>query len=58
MQNINPLLSKEITVVIFRHTQWSQARSGLYNFYRKRNVYGMRSLSSYFRYTKIVVGIQ
>jgi hypothetical protein len=36
MQNINLLLSKEITVVIFRPKPWSHARSGLRNFATKQ----------------------
>jgi len=36
MQNINPLLNKEITVVIFRPKHWSHERSGLHNFVAKR----------------------
>lgn len=35
MQDINPLLINEITVVIFRPRHWSLALSGLRNFVAK-----------------------
>jgi len=35
MRNINPLLNKEIAVVIFRPKLWSHALSGLSNFVAK-----------------------
>jgi hypothetical protein len=35
MQDINPLLIKEVNVVIFRPRHWSRSRSGLRNFVAK-----------------------